>query len=246
MSEHEAHRERWDDEIAAYALDALPEREAALVQRHLEDCDACAERLHWLGPALAVIPASVAQQAPPPELRERLMAIVTAEGSEVAVSAPAPTRRRRWLPSFEGMSLRPALAGAAALLLLAAGVAGYELRTKTSDSDPETKSYPLTAGIKASSATGTLEVSGDAGSLHVSNLPEAKRGEVYQAWVVDPAGERGGTIHPSSVFVVSGDGSGDVSIPSGLEDAARVMVTREPRGGSELPSENPLVSADLG
>ena len=47
------------------------------------------------------------------------------------------------------------------------------------------------------------------------------------------------------MFVVSAGGVGDVAIPHGLADARRVMVTREPKGGSEHPSENSLLTAEI-
>lgn len=46
--------------------------------------------------------------------------------------------------------------------------------------------------------------------------------------------------------MLSKDGTGTVAIPSGLEDASRVMVTREPKGGSEVPGESALISAEIG
>lgn len=240
MSERAEHRDRWHDDIAAYALHALDEREGALVEHHLEDCSECAERLRWISPAVDVIPASVAPVPPPPELRERLMAIVNEEAAaERSAAAPARRERRSWLPSFDGFSLRPALASAAALLLVA-GVAGYELRNETSPSTPEAQIYTAQA-LAGSGASGSLKVDGDEGSLRVTNLPPTKRGDVYQAWIKD----KQGSVHRSSVFVLSDDGTGAVSIPSGLSDAARVMVTREPKGGSKAPTEDPLLAADL-
>jgi hypothetical protein len=87
-------------------------------------------------------------------------------------------------------------------------------------------------------------VEGDRGALTVANLPPTGPGEVYQAWVQDSP-EHGGAVHPSSVFVVSDDGSGHVAIPHGLSAAERVMVTREPKGGSEKPHESSVLTADL-
>jgi hypothetical protein len=89
---------------------------------------------------------------------------------------------------------------------------------------------------------GTLVVDGDKGSLEVNGMPPNKGNQVYQAWIRESPAE-GGSVKPSSVFVVSGDGTGSVGIPRGLDDAAEVMVTREPKGGSQHPSESPLISA---
>ena len=246
MSETFDHRDDWGDDLAAFALDALDEREAQLVARHVAECDACAERLRWLAPAVDVLPATVAQQDPPPELRSRLMEIVEGEAAaEAPAAAPAP--RRSWAErlGLSGASLRPALAGMAAFLVIAAGVTGYVLRDG-SDAEPASpsESYAAVGTGPKSLAHGTLEVNGDEGSLRVANLPATRRGEVYQAWVQDSV-EHGGAVHPSSVFVVSDDGSGNVMIPHGLENAERVMVTREPVGGSEKPHESSLVTAEL-
>src|SRR6476619_7558597 len=121
--------QRWHDDIAAYALDALDAPEATLLEEHLAGCERCTERLGWLQPAVDEIPTSVEVHAAPPALRERLLDIVDAE-AEVPRPGPvaaAPKQRRRWLPSFDGFALRPTLAGFAVILLLAAGVGGYVL-----------------------------------------------------------------------------------------------------------------------
>ena len=54
-----------------------------------------------------------------------------------------------------------------------------------------------------------------------------------------------GSVHASSVFVVSDSGVGDVAIPHGLSNARLVMVTREPKGGSKHPSENSVLTAKM-
>ena len=234
------HGARWDDEVAAYALEALDERESRVVAEHIAGCERCAERLRWLSPAVDVIPAAVVQQDPPPELRARLMEIIEREAaSEVA---PAPPRRSLIdRLGLSGIALRPAMAGLAAFLLLAAGVLSYALQD---DGESGSQVYAAVGQGQGSLAEGTLSVDGDSGMLEVRGLPEPERGEVYQAWVEDRP-ELGGEVHPSSVFVVSDDGVGNVAIPHGLEEAERVMVTREPRGGSETPHESSLLTAEL-
>ena len=234
------------DDLAAYALDALDTRERALLEHHLAECEVCEERLRWLTPAVDVLPVTAPQLDPPASLRDRLMAVVEAEAAgEHAPSAPSSRRRARRsrIPLLEGLSLRPALAGLAATLLIAGGVAGWAVHD---ESGSDVRTYAAKPLEGSSLATGTLEVNGDEGSLAVRNLPPTRKGEVYQAWVQDPTGSAGGAIHPSSVFVLSKDGSGTVAIPSGLSGAARVMVTREPKGGSEVPGESALISAEIG
>jgi hypothetical protein len=52
---------------------------------------------------------------------------------------------------------------------------------------------------------------------------------------------RGKRIERSSLFTVAHDGSGAAPIPERLAGVDEVMVTREPAGGSDQPSDEPLV-----
>ena len=242
------HGERWNPELAAYALDALDPAERGAVEEHLAGCETCAERLRWMLPAVDVLPATVAAQAPPPELKARIMDTVEREAALVRSAEgdrppAAEARHRRGFLS--GLSLRPVLAGLGVFVLLAAAATGYLLSGDGTDTGGSETVYTAEAERPSSPATGRLAVNGDAGMLHVANLPPTHDGEVYQAWVQDK-GSAGGSVHASSVFVVSEQGVGDVAIPHGLSKAARVMVTREPKGGSEHPSENSLLTAEMG
>jgi anti-sigma-K factor RskA len=245
MNERNEHTSGWDDDLAAYALGALEADEARAVEAHLEGCASCRERVRWLTPAVDILPATVPQQDPPAELRERLMAVVEAEAGSSRATAPAraatPDRpRRSWLDGLRGLTARPALVGLGVGLLLVAGVVGYSLRD---GGGAETHTYAAVPVSGKSPAEGTLTVNGDSGSMVVRNLPAVGEHEVYQAWIRTTGDE--GDIAPSSVFVLAKDGTGHVSIPSGLDGAAEVMVTREPVGGSAQPHENPLVTASM-
>lgn len=236
-----AHDDRWDDDLAAYALDALDRGEREQFEVHLRDCESCRERLRWLQPAVDCLPAAVPQERPPATLRARLMEVVEAEAAD-AKSKPAKERRSRGGGGLFGITLRPALAGLAVVLLLAAGVAGYAIHDSGPEPAPET--FAAEGAGRDANASGTLAVSGDSGSLHVTGLQPTGSGKVYQAWIQDRGSQ--GAVHASSVFVVSTGGVGDVSIPHGLADARRVMVTREPKGGSEVPSGGAVLTADMG
>jgi len=247
-----AHGERWNADLAAYALDALDAAEKRAVEEHLAGCAACSERLRWMRPAVDVLPATVPPQSPPPELKARIMDVVESDAAPVDSAADSgratrdgsPPKARRGFLGLGGMAMRPVLAGLGAFLLLAAAVTGYTLRDGD-EGEPEMKMFLAESERPASPASGRLEVRGDFGMLHVTNLPPTERDEVYQAWIEDK-GSAGGSVHASSVFVVSEDGVGDVAIPHGLGDARRVMITREPPGGSERPSENSLLTAEMG
>lgn len=218
---------RWQDDLAAYTLGALDPAESEEMERHLESCAECRERLLWLRPAAELLPESVEGRDPPPQLRERLMAEVRADSERRREAAGGRRRSRAWLS-------RPAI-GIATVAVLAAGVAGYEVGTgggggTTTINGAQTKSGALA----------NLERKGDSGTLQVSGLSQLPASEVYQAWV-----QRGGRMEPSSLFAARMDGTATAAIPRHLDGAQAVAVTVEPRGGSRSPTSPPLVSVPL-
>ena len=237
----QGHEEMRDD-LAAYAIGALPADEAAELERHLADCEGCRARLRWLQPAVDMLPASVEQLTPPDKLREQLMAIVRAEAeaaseTEAASRATAPKRRR--LGGWTGFIFRPATAVATVVLIVAGVAAGYALR---GDGDEAT----TTVAARASSpqfegrVSAELEREGDSGTLLVSEMPEINADEVYEVWV-----QREGAVEAANTFVLDRDGTAVAAVPGSLEGADAVLVTREPRPGSEQPTSPPVLEAPL-
>ena len=109
----------------------------------------------------------------------------------------APRRGRRWAVPF---SLRPAMAVAGLLVVLAAGIVGYAIGTGGGDDTAtiEAQATPQAPrGVRA-----TLERDGDRGTLRVEGLPQ-KRDGVYEVWLA-----RKGRFEPSSLFQVDSNGSG--------------------------------------
>ncbi len=241
MSERNANncQEDHHDDLAAYSLGALTGSEAAALENHLATCEACTERLHWLQPAVHLIPASVSQLDAPPELGERLMAIVREEAAEQAPVAAKPARSvgsriQSFLQHLAPM--RPALAGFAAMALVVAAVGGYAIR----GGEGQPQSYAALPASPQSDASGTLTVADGEGTLQVDNLPPAPQDEVYQAWIAHD-----GKVSPSSIFVIDHNGHGSAVVPGIPGNADQVMVTREPSGGSEQPTTGVVVAAAL-
>ncbi len=225
--------ERLRDDLAAYSLGALDGPEARAVEAHLEDCESCREWLHWLRPAVDVLPASVQQEVPPESLRERLMATVRAE----AESAPEPAApRRRLVPAR--WSFRPA-AAMAAIALLAAGVGvGYAVGG-SDEPAPQFVEADVPPAL-VDDVAATLERSGDSAILHVEKLPPIRGDEVYEVWV-----QQDGRFEPSSLFLTHRDGTAEAAIATSLAGADAVMVTREPRAGSAQPTSAALLTVPL-
>lgn len=219
------------ESVGAYALGALPELEAQVFERHLMGCELCQEELRRLTEAVEALPRSVPAHEPPASLRARLMEEVRAEAPR---RSPARQRRRVFVPR-----LRPAIAWAAAAVALVAG--GYGAAELARD---DAGGRTLQAQVdmqRLPDGTATLSIPEDGGAvLRVAGMPEAGRGRVYEVWI-----ERRGEVEPVSIFDVDARGTGAAAVPGSLEDVSAVMVTREPRGGSEEPSEAPVLRVDV-
>lgn len=243
----------------AYALDAVDDDERAAVEDHLAHCPDCAREVTTAREALAATLAAV-EEAPPPAIRDAVLArsahTPQERGNEVrmgeattpaaapdagaspgpttAVPAGAPSRRRR-----------PWLAAAASFALVAglglAAVAGLAERT----------AEPTAAELLASAEMVTLDgadyergalVRADGPDLLVAyGLPPLDEGATYQAWVV-----RDGVTRPAGLFAADDAGSALVALGEPVADGDRVLVSREPAGGSEeAPSGPVLMSGEV-
>lgn len=242
------------DDLAAYSLGALPANEAAALEQHLENCQGCRERLRWLSPAVDLLPIAVQQRTPPERLRENLLAIVRTEAATAggaahesagahqpaAPSEPTSGTSGSWWRGLHGLLARPAF-GLAAMLLLVVGIGGGYLLRGGDESQGTTfaKAEPANRAL-GKQVSATLERDGESATLHVHKLPALERDQVYEVWV-----QRAGVMEPSSIFVLSKDGTGEAAIPGPLSGASAIYVTREPRGGSSKPTGDPLLSAPL-
>jgi anti-sigma-K factor RskA len=225
--------DHYREDLAAYLLGALEIDEAREIESHLEGCAACQADERWLRAAIDVLPASVEQVEPPPELRERLMATVREE------AAGARGRERKPRRGF-GFVLRPAAALAGVALIALGGVGGYLIGNGADDGT--TTVAAKATGVQPSASGDVTKADADYPAIvRVRGLkPEA--GRVYQVWLRDKGSE---TVRPSSLFAVRKDGTGSAAIPSGLDDVAEVMVSSEPEGGSPTPTTDPVLRATL-
>jgi anti-sigma-K factor RskA len=228
MSDHT----RYQDDIGAYLLGALPDLDRQAFERHIAGCAECQEELERLGPAADALPGWVEQFDPPPGLKASLMEVVEREaGAERAAARRA--RRRFALKRAQPRFMRPALVGLVLLVGLGIGFAvarlgGDESRTIAAKID---KAMPQ--------AGGNLRIDGDEATLRLHDMPELAGARVYQVWL-----QHGDRLVPARTFEVGRSGAGRVELPD-VGNADGVYVTREPRGGAQVPSEDPIVSVPL-
>jgi hypothetical protein len=168
---------------------------------------------------------------------ERLRPAAEALPGSVEQLAPPPGLKRRLMAEVEPPRRRlpaRALAIAAAAVLALAVVLGV---TRLGGND--TRTVTATVAKAMPRAGGDLRISGDRATLRLHDMPELGGARVYQVWL-----QHGDRMVPARTFEVGSRGVANVVLPS-VEDARGVFVTREARGGAQVPSETPIVSVPL-
>jgi len=242
---NETNHERWSEDVAAYMLGALEPEQAAELERHAARCERCQAEIRWLTPALDALPEGVERLEPPRALRERVMSEVRMEAEPADAFAEEPpnaglfARAADWLRELGSgpMGLRP-VAGFAAAVLVVAAVAGFAIGGGLG-SDDGGETTTLVAG-KAPGVTAKMVSEGDGGTLHLANVKQLPSDRVLEAWV-----QRDGEIEAvEALFVPDREGRASTELPD-MDGVEVVMVTKEPSGGSESPTGEPLISIDV-
>jgi anti-sigma-K factor RskA len=216
-----------------YALDALDAGEARAFEEHLRRCEPCRDEVAVLRTTAASLAHAAPAAAPPPELRERILATARAERGNVVPLRP------RWAIPLAGA------AAVAACVALAFGIWAQTLnhtlstreaalrvqaRALSIAADPDARRIPLTGGHGAL----VVDPRGRA-ALLLSRLPSPGPGKVFEAWVVS-----GKVAAPAGVFTDGGEETA-VALERTVPRGAIVAVTIEPAGGAKQPSGAPIL-----
>ena len=233
-----ADHDRWADAAGAYVLGAMTATERNEFELHLATCPACREDVDELRPAAEALPMASPPVLPPPALKDRIMAEVEREAALLAQTGPAADRpapaaerpRRRFrLPAFTGWRLAPV----AAALLIVGALAGAVLTGGGGD-------RTVSAGPDAK-----IEIDGDSAMI-VANMDPPPEGRVYEVWVIPKGAPKAAPPEPTNVlFTPRADGSVEAAIPGSVDDIAQVLVSDEPLGGSETPTGEVHMLAEL-
>ena len=249
--------EIFEDLKDAYVLDALPEEERRSFEEYLAAHPERQAEIDELGAVAGLLAFAPHQQEPPPELRRRIMEVVEAE------AAPRRDRRESMFARLVGyIGARGLAFGAAALLLIGLLSWNLLLQGQVEDLQGEVRSSQgqvndLQAQVEDAQAqqTQTIQLSGtwanqgadaevasidaDRIILVADNLPSVPEGQTCQIWVI-----KGDVPEPSGLFQ---PGSEETAAPvtTPLKKGDTIAVTVEPAGGSELPTSDPVLSAEL-
>jgi anti-sigma-K factor RskA len=220
---------------AAYALDALDERETAEYEGHLARCERCREELTGFRETASSLAYAVAAPEPPADLRERILARAVDERPNVVPLRP------RWR-SFPG-----ALAAVAACAALGFGLWSASLSRSLEAEREANDEFAQAAAILADPAARRVPLSGEHGTLVVRDtgqaalvlrrLPRAPEGKTYEAWVIE-----GGKPRPAGLFE-GGSGPQAVVLDEPVPEGAQVAATIEEAGGVDAPRGDAVFSA---
>jgi len=234
------------ENIPAYALGALDAEDVRALESHLQTCASCRTDLaDYRAVSESLLMISPAK-TPPAALRRSLQRHL-------------PSAQKKALPrhawSFNQLAL-----GIALILLLALNVSSYlqirslrkqqaELTRKLQSEQtvlamlayPNTESLPITADT----ISGTLLVdkSRNTATIIVWNLPQLDSTQTYQAWLIDPEGNRtdAGIFRPQADQPYT-----SASIYAhNLTNFVGIGVTVEPANGSDQPTGQRVFKVDF-
>jgi anti-sigma factor RsiW len=229
------------DLVAPYALDALDDDERTEFERHLESCGRCRDELRELQEGAAALAWAAEGPEPSAELRERILRRAHAEGQgEAQVIQFRP--RRRWLAPALG-----AAAAAAACVAVVLGLWGVSLQNDLDHQRDLAAAQADALAVVGDAGAQVVPLDGAEGSLVVARngraalvvcgLGPAPSGETYMAWTIR------GTPSPAGAFDAADEGCTAAPLDHTVAPGVTVAVTRERNPNVQLPTTDPLFTA---
>lgn len=229
------------DLVTGYALNALDQLEKTRFEAHLTECDECVKELRSLGAATTALALANGSAEPPAGLRARLL---DAAREERPAATVVPLRRRFAVSAVAGLAAAAACA-AVGLGLWAATLHGSLSRERDARETREAAlgvlADPAARRIPLKGVAGVLAVSFDGrAALALARLGPAPDGKTYEAWVISSR-----TPRPAGLFRGTDGAPTVVPLARPVSPGATVAVTVEQRGGVDVPTTKPILSARL-
>ncbi len=242
------HDERMLDDVAVFALGALPAAEARRVAGHVRECRQCRELYAELRPAAdrlgyAAEEATDVDALAAARRKKRIMSAVREFAPDTRVSVAGSRQRAAYALPW---------ATAAAAILVAAGFgiwnadlrSGYDRAVRVAQQastqrsvlaqnifpllEPGAKRYAVPEGVVVEKDGRLFLV------LHGLTQPPGDR--VYQTWTL-ASGTK--TMMPGATFRPNRDGIALIELGVSAQNVAAVAVSVEPAGGSRAPTSKP-------
>jgi anti-sigma-K factor RskA len=223
------------DLLAPYLLGSLDETEHEAFETHLLECDECQAEMADLEPGLSALAYSNAV-APPPKLKEEVLSALPDVQQDAAPLARAADR-----------SWTALLLPVAAIVVLVVGFLAIfssdpiEQITGAPDaiavalvpSDAFPGNPPATAQVVFSPEE-------QGAVIEITGLASPSGSNVYEMWLIGSDGPE-----PAGTFTPDAAGTVLVQVEGDAEPGLVVGITEEPAGGSEAPTGDVLLSAEL-
>lgn len=225
----------------SYALGALSEEEHREVEEYLEQNPSEQAEMDELASVASLLALAPQEQEPPERLRKSLIKQVRSESETDYSTAESVSRTTGgWMSRLFGP--RGIAVGAAAMALAALLVWNITLQTEVRDlRDFQMSAYELQGSGEASEAQGQIvNLDGENSMLVATDLPELPEGQTYEMWTIE------GDEPESCGLFKSGESLSIESIDQSLTGAETFAITVEPEGGSQQPTSDPIVTAELG
>ncbi|QKW10465.1 anti-sigma factor [Streptomyces sp. NA04227] len=237
----------------AYALHALDDDEYAAFERHLADCEACAQEVRELRATAGRLGMAVSL-VPPPAMRERVLDAATKvrQAPPVTVGVQPSALRVARGQRLLRYALAASLAAAASL----GGVAVWqydraeEAQNESARARDDAQSVAAVLGAPDATARSARLAGGAGVTVVVSRerdravfaadgLPRPEGGRVYQLWFDD-----GGRMRPAGLLDANGNAR-PVLMDGRIGSATGMGITVEPAGGSPQPTSRPVAVMQL-
>jgi anti-sigma-K factor RskA len=254
----EMNHERFEDLKDAYVLGALPEEERLNFEEYLAAHPERQAEIDELGAVVGLLAYSPQEQEPPPELRSRIMVMVEAEAAPHRDASRSLSARIGDYLSVRGLAL-----GAAALLVIGLLSWNVLLQSQVEDlqgqvQDAQGQVQDLQAQVEDArqlQQSPTIKLEGswaDQGAdaevasidknqviLVARDMPSVPEDRTCQIWVIS-----NDVPEPSGLFQPDGNLTA-APITNSITNADAIAVTVEPAGGSEQPTSDPVLLAEL-
>jgi anti-sigma-K factor RskA len=224
---------------AAYALDALDERERIAYEAHYATCELCRTDVGEYRQAAAEL-ASLTAAAPPSELKSRVLSEISTT-RQLSPLPPSVVRLSERRPS-RALTVVASIAAAIVLFLAGAAILGGRGDDSFGDEVAAMMQDPSFAVVElAGDGEGSFKVAwtSDEAAVIGDGLPDPGEDKRYELWMIDASGAHamhlldpatGGEVQRLMDFSGSPAGWG---------------VTIEPAAGSTVPTEPILFQAEV-
>lgn len=225
------------DLAAAYALNALDERDRNAFERHLEGCSECAENVRAFQQTASLLAYGIPTPDPPADLRARVLEIARQERPTQSVVVLRPRR-----PFRTAVAIAAAFAAAAIGLGIWAGTLSNSLDNERAARQAEARAAAVLSSASARTVplgpkSKVVFVPTGEGVMVVRGLPRTPGDKTYEAWVIGPNGK------PVPAGLFEGGAQRVVLLKEPVQKGGIVAVTVEPEGGSPQPTTKPILAS---